>query len=94
MKALIALSALSLAACASRPAEPVVKIVETKIPVPASCVSDKVPGPRDYPDTDAALKAAGGAADRYQLIAAGRLLRNQRLAETEPVIAACRRPDG
>ncbi|MCH1927855.1 hypothetical protein L6232_23965, partial [Shewanella sp. C31] len=32
------------------------------------------PPPR-YPDSDAALRAAAGAADRYQLMAAGRLMR-------------------
>jgi hypothetical protein len=43
-----------------------------------------------YPDTDAALKDAGGAADRYQLMAAGRLLRMRRLAELEKTVDACR----
>lgn len=93
MKALIVLAAMSLAACATKPSEPVVKIVEVKVAIPISCISDKLPAPKPYPDEDAALKAAGGAADRYQLIAAGRLLRKQRLAEVEPAIAACRKPD-
>ena len=47
------------------------------------------PAPR-YPDSDAALRAAPGAADRYQLLAAGRLMRQKRLEELERVIAACR----
>jgi aspartate/methionine/tyrosine aminotransferase len=47
------------------------------------------PPPR-YPDTEAALRAAGGAADRYQLLAAGRILRQQRLEELEKAIAGCR----
>jgi hypothetical protein len=48
--------------------------------------------PPRYPDTDAALRGAGGAADRYQILAAGRLLRMRRLAELERVMEACRRP--
>jgi hypothetical protein len=47
------------------------------------------PAPR-YPDTDQALRSAAGAADRYQLLAAGRLLRQRRLEDLERVIAACR----
>ncbi len=47
------------------------------------------PAPR-YPDTDAALCNAPGAADRYQLMAAGRILREQRLDQLESVVAGCR----
>jgi hypothetical protein len=43
-----------------------------------------------YPDTDAALLDAGGAADRYQLMAAGRVLRALRLAELEKIVEGCR----
>ena len=55
-----------------------------------SCVPKTLPHPPKYPDSDAALKDAGGAADRYQLMAAGRLLRMRRLAELEKTIDACR----
>jgi hypothetical protein len=59
-------------------------------PPPRSCVPRSLgPAPR-YPDTDAALRAAPGAADRYQLLAAGRILRQQRLEDLERAIAACR----
>jgi hypothetical protein len=78
------------AACATT-AGPPVKVVEKAVPTPVPCVSHATPKPGEYPDTDAALKAAAGAADRYVLIAAGRLLRIQRLAELEPVVAACRK---
>ena len=54
------------------------------------CVPKTLDPPPRYPDTDAALRAAGGAADRYQLMAAGRILRQQRLDELEKAIAACR----
>ncbi|MFL5294897.1 MAG: hypothetical protein ACJ798_00815 [Phenylobacterium sp.] len=61
-------------------------------PAPArvSCVPKAFPHAPKYPDTDEALLAAGGAADRYQLMAAGRLLRARRLAELEHVIDGCR----
>jgi len=61
-------------------------------PVRASCVPRNFPRAPRYPDTDAALLAAPGAADRYQLMAAGRLMRERRLAELERVVEACRRP--
>ena len=57
---------------------------------PRACVPKSLGQPPRYPDTDAALRTAGGAADRYQLLAAGRILRQQRLEELERVIAGCR----
>jgi hypothetical protein len=89
MKTLALLPLLALAACATKP-EPTIRTVEVKVPVAVECVPKALPGPPTYPDSAQALKAAPGAADRYQLLAAGRLLREQRLAEVEPVIAACR----
>lgn len=81
--------AAGLAGCATK-AEPVIRTVEAKVPVPVSCVPDSLPPPPTYPDSDKALKAAPSGAERYQLIQAGRILRIQRQAETEPVIAGCR----
>ena len=59
-------------------------------PPPKSCVPRNLPPPPRYPDTDAALRAAPGAADRYQLMAAGRLMRQRRLEELERIVAGCR----
>ena len=59
-------------------------------PPPKSCVPRNLPQPPRYPDTDSALRAAPGAADRYQLMAAGRILRQQRLEDLERVIQNCR----
>jgi hypothetical protein len=59
-------------------------------PPPKSCVPRNLPAPPRYPDTDAALRASPGAADRYQLMAAGRILRQQRLEDLERVIQNCR----
>jgi hypothetical protein len=59
-------------------------------PAPKSCVPKTLPPPPRYPDTDAALRASPGAADRYQLMAAGRILRQQRLEDLERVVAGCR----
>ena len=56
----------------------------------ARCVPRNLPRAPRYPDTDAALRDAGGAADRYQLMAAGRLLRMRRLADLEKIIEDCR----
>lgn len=90
MRALALLPLLALSACATTPPEPVIRTVEVKVPVAVACVPKTLAGPPTYPDTAQALKAAPGAADRYQLLAAGRLLRAQRLAEIEPVLEACR----
>ena len=59
-------------------------------PAPKACVPKNLAPPPRYPDTDATLRAAAGAADRYQLMAAGRILRAQRLEELERVVAGCR----
>lgn len=97
-----ALSAALLAGCATaRPPAPVqaqaapapqvvTREVVVKVPVKAACVPRSLPSPPRYPDTDVALRDAGGAADRYQLLAAGRILREKRLAALERVIEACR----
>jgi hypothetical protein len=78
-------------ACATKaPPEPVIRTVEVKVPVPVACVPKALGDPTIYVDTDAALKSAAGPEDRFQLLAAGRIQRNQRLAQVEPVIKGCR----
>mgnify|MGYP000747660966 CR=1 FL=1 len=86
-------AALSLAACATTEAAPPERIVtvEVAVPVPSPCVPATLGPAPEYPDTDEALRAAPDPATRYQLLGAGRLLRNARLNEVEPVIAACPR---
>jgi len=73
---------------APRPA-PAPQVVTVTAPA-KSCVPKTLPRAPKYPDTDAALRDAGGAADRYQLMAAGRLLRDRRLADLEKVVDGCR----
>jgi hypothetical protein len=65
-------------------------IIKVPVPVKEACVPKSLPRAPKYPDTDAALRDAGGAADRYQLMAAGRLLRDRRLAELERIVDGCR----
>lgn len=76
------------------PPPPPILVMPTKPAPPPppqrSCVPRNLPQPPRYPDTDAALRAAPGAADRYQLMAAGRILRQQRLEDLERVIQNCR----
>jgi len=81
---------LVLGACAHAAPEPVIHTVEVKVPVAVACVPSSIRPSPTYPDTKEALKKSAGPAERYQLLAAGRLLRDQRLAEIEPVIDACR----
>ena len=75
-------------AATSQPVAPL--IVKVPVPVKEACVPKTLPRAPKYPDSDAALRDAGGAADRYQLMAAGRLLRDRRLAELEKVVEGCR----
>lgn len=90
---LIIAAALLLAGCATTaPPEPVVRTVTVEVPVAVKCVPAKTPEPPAYVDTDAALKAAAGPEDRYQLLAAGRIQRNQRLSTIEPILRSCRAP--
>jgi hypothetical protein len=72
------------------PAPPRAPRTPPPVVVKAPCVPRSFPRAPRYPDSDAALRNAGGAADRYQLMAAGRILRDQRLAELERMIDACR----
>ncbi|HSV03414.1 MAG TPA: hypothetical protein VLI41_09430 [Phenylobacterium sp.] len=74
------------------PPPPVEKVVRIRVPVPVpiKCVPEDLGPPPVYPDNDQALRAAGGAADRYQLLAAGRILRDERLGKLEEVVRRCR----
>lgn len=90
--AMLAVAALALSACAHDAVAPEVRTVEVKVPVVAPCVSDQVPAPPAYADTDEALKAARTGAERLRLLAVGRVQRIQRLLVVEPVLEACRMP--
>jgi hypothetical protein len=85
----VAILALLLGGCATNRVPPV-KTVYVDRPVALECVPATLDGAPSYPDTDAALKQAVDAAERYALVSAGRLLRKARLAELEPVILSCR----
>jgi hypothetical protein len=74
------------------PPKPLIILKPAPPPPPKSCVPRTLGPPPRYPDNDTALRNAAGAADRYQLMAAGRILREQRLEELERVIAGCRTP--
>ena len=69
---------------------PAPKLAPPPPAVKPSCVPKTLPRAPKYPDTDAALREAGGAADRYQLMAAGRLLRDKRLTDLEKTVDGCR----
>ncbi|MDB5417152.1 MAG: hypothetical protein JWP50_571 [Phenylobacterium sp.] len=97
-------AALLLAACATTGKTPAPVRALAAAPAPparemavkapaqprAPCVPKALPPAPRYPDSDTALRDAGGAADRYQLLAAGRILRTRRLATLERVVEACR----
>lgn len=88
MRRLFWIPALALAACAARPADPILKTVEVKLPVPVACPDRRAPQP-NYPDTAEALAAAPDLFERVKLLLAGRELRDQRLKEDEGQVRAC-----
>jgi hypothetical protein len=83
-------AAAPTAVAATPPEAVVTREVVVKVPVKEACVPKTLPGAPKYPDSEQALRDAGGAADRYQLLAAGRILRARRLAVLERVIESCR----
>lgn len=86
---------LALGACASTRAaapEPVIVTKEVKVAVPADCVPKNYDTKRPaYVDSNAALKTAKDAAERYQLLWGGRAQRIAREAENEAAISGCLR---
>jgi hypothetical protein len=66
------------------------KTARVVVPKAVKCVPDDLGPAPAYPDSDSALLQAGGAADRYQLMAAGRILRQQRLQKLEDAVKRCR----
>ena len=88
---LFAAAGFGLAACGhTAQPEPVVRIVELKVPVAVSCVPAGLGEEPEYVDTDAKLRAAAGAEDRFQLLAAGRVQRENWLSAVRPVLKGCR----
>lgn len=91
--ALLCAAALMLTGCATtQPTERIVT-VEVPVPVKSPCVPATLGAAPAYPDTDEALRAAAGPAERYQLLAAGRPLRVARNNELETVVAGCPRAE-
>jgi hypothetical protein len=87
-RTVILLPLLLLSACATP--EPKVRTVTVDRPVAVSCIPAALDPAQPFPDTDEALRGAVDAAERYALVAAGRLLRDARLGELEPIILLCR----
>lgn len=82
---------LVIAGCATaKTPEPIVVTKPYAVPVAVACVPDTYDRKQpDYVDSNAALKAAADAAERYWLLWAGRSQRMARENENEVVIAGC-----
>lgn len=94
MNRALILSALLLASCGTnaKPApEPVVQIVEVKVPVAVTCDPDIGPDPA-YVDTAEAIAAAPDIFARTVLLLAGRIQRISRDEVKSAALAECRRP--
>lgn len=85
----LTLSVWLLGAC-STVEKPIAPPKQIPVAISRSCVPKEVGPPPQYADPDDVLLGMDDGPDRYVLIAAGRIQRNQRLAVVEPVIAACR----
>lgn len=78
-----------LAACAAASPSTAPRVALT--PVPVTCAVD--PGaPPDFPDTEAAIRAAPDIFERAKLYAAGRLLRIGWEARLSAALAGCASP--
>jgi hypothetical protein len=88
--AALLLSGCGTATVQDRP-EPIVRTITVDVPVAAACVPATLAPRPSYPDTDASLRAADDAAERYLLMGAGRKLRDARLNELEPIVAGCQK---
>lgn len=95
MRAVVILAALSLTACGgqqSRP-EPVIKVVEVKVPVDdPACAREAVAELGEapvYPDDATGLKAAADLFERVKLLLAARELRTVREAQLHGALIAC-----
>ena len=86
----VALTCSFLAGCATRPPEPVIRTVTVDRPVAVSCLPPTVRDPPETPDTDERIRASADAADLLQLLAAGRILKNQWIKEAAAAIRGCR----
>ena len=92
MNRALILSALLLASCgttATTAPDPVVQVVEVRVPVAVPCDPDIGPDPA-YLDSDAALAAAGDLFDRVKLLLAGRGQRIGRDAVKTAALDGCR----
>jgi len=91
-------AAFALAGCATTqapPPEPIVRMVEVKVPVddpacPRAAVAELGTAPA-YPDTDGALRMAADLFERVKLLLAGRELREAREAALIGALAECAR---
>lgn len=92
MNRALILSALLLASCgttAKTAPEPIVQIIEVKVPVAVACDPDIGPEPA-YVDTPEAIAAASDIFARTLLLVAGRVQRIARDEVKTAAIAACR----
>lgn len=85
--AYLGLIAVILTGCATTAVAPV-RTVTVDIPVPVHCNPALGPEP-NYPDSDAALRAAPDLFSRVKLLLEGRLMRIQRQAELSAALKAC-----
>lgn len=80
---------LSACGATTQAPRPEIRTQTVNVPVRQPCVPAELSPAPAYPDTDDALRAAPDAAERYRLVAAGRLLRITRNETLETVVKGC-----
>lgn len=86
-RAASALMALTLTACQT-PAEPQIRTVTVKVPVPVNCTSN-IPKPAQHVDSDEALRLAKSIHERVALLLAGRFTRMAEVGELRASVSGC-----
>jgi hypothetical protein len=93
MRSVIFLAALALAGCATGPElppEPVVRIVEVKVPVTEPCNAlEDIGDEPSYPDTPDAVASAPTLFERVKLLLMGRAVRDARLQQYTAAKRSC-----
>jgi hypothetical protein len=87
--ALMFICILCVYGCAA-PVQPPLPPITIKVPVAVACIKDhSALAAPNFPDTDAALKAAPNVFERVKLIVSGRLLRMAYEVKLEAALSGC-----
>jgi len=79
-----------VAACASTPAEPIIRTIEVQVPVATTCVPANAQVEPNFRVNREDIVAASDASERLRLLGAGFLERDAWIAEARVVLRGCK----